>query len=342
MRNRNLILLFYFIFCGFTFSQEKKVDDFLKLTDDLSINGKVKEISITSHRINKEKDTITRTTDYNFSKEGKVNRINYPKTNLIKLIDYDNLSRIKKISFIKNDSTNIFLVQFFSNKTNYPDSILINKNSNYIEKYVNTFKNNLVIKREKFINNKLISHRNYEFDTNNQLIKETYTNPKNKSGKIFSYEETNDGITASYYPVSNITYKYQLVNDTIIKTTLKQDLDRKEVSKTLIRKDSKIEIKNIFDSNKLKESRIIHSLKDSISNIHLRFNENNEVKRYYNKFTNPSSITTKWTMYKNDNESSFTIDIKTIYDQWNNWIKKIYSRDNIITEIKERKIIYRK
>ena len=327
MRNRNLILLFYFIFCGFTFSQEKKIDAFLKLTDDLSVNGKVKEISITSHRINREKDTITRTTDYNFSKKGKVNRINYHKTNLIKLIDYDNLSRIKKISFIKNDSTNTFLVQYFSNKTNYPDSILIHQNSNYIE---------------KFINNKLISHRNYEFDRNNQLIKETYTNPKNKSGKTFSYEKTNDGITASYYPVSNISYNYQLVNDTIIKTTLKQDLDRKEVSKTLIKKDSKIEIKNIFKNNKLKESRIIHSLKDSISNIHLRFNEKNEVKSYYNKFTNSSSITTKWTMYKNDNESSFTIDIKTIYDKWNNWTKKIYSRDNIITEIKERKIIYRK
>jgi hypothetical protein len=342
MKNRNLILIFYFIFCGFTFSQEKKIDDFLKLTDDLSLNGKVKEISITSHRINRKKDTITRTTDYNFSKKGKVIRINYHKTNLIKLIDYDNLSRIKKISLTKNDSTNTFLVQYFSNKTNYPDSILIHKNSNYIEKYVNTFKNNLVIKREKFINNTLISHRDYEFDKSNQLITETYSNPRNKSGKTFSYEETKDGIKASYYPVSNISYNYQSVNDTIIKTTLKQDLNRKEVSKILIKEGSKIEIKNAFDNNKLKESRIIHSLKDSISNIHLRFNENNEVKRYYNKFTNPSSIVTKWTMYKNDNESSFTIDINTTYDNWNNWTKKIYSRDNIITEIKERKIIYSK
>ena len=183
-------------------------------------------------------------------------------------------------------------------------------------------------------------YRVYKYNNQNQIIEDLYINPENKTGETMISSQSNSAYNLSFYPEQQTLYEYGKNKDTTIVIKIQPKYSRKEVRKKVKNKIFNLEIIETYDNNQLEQLNIIRISKDSISNLHYRYNNKNEISSYYNKFTNSKSIITKWTTYSNEKESTYVINIDTVNDKFNNWIKKTYSIDNVVSNIIEREIEY--
>lgn len=231
------------------------------------------------------------------------------------------------------------VIQYFSNKTEFPDSTTIYSTEKYREKYINHFKNNVVIKQEHFVNDSLQDYRLYKYNENNQLIEELYLNPENESGETVVFKGDNQ---LSVYPERMVQYEYKKIKDTLISIKTRPKYNLKEITKNLKTKKFSLEIINDYDNDFFKNSRITYTYKDSINSSSYYFNNKKEIRDYYITIITNKSTISKWKTqgYGNNEEKSETIQINVIFDKFKNWIRKIYSNGNQTTKIIEREIEY--
>jgi hypothetical protein len=340
------LLLLFLLFCSNqNFSQNNKIDKSLIIPREIDFKNCVKKITINNYAFNKKNDkvdTIKTISEINFSKSGKLELLkNYNNSlnDLWRIVEFDDLGRIIIISKKNNDKMINSVIQYFSNKTEFPDSTLIHPSEKYNEKYINYFKENLVVKQNHFVNNSLQDYRLYKYNNQNQLIEDLYLNPKNNSDETVVYNGDNQ---LSFYPERQTLYEYKITKDTIIKTKIRPKSSNKEVTKEL--KNNKFSIKIIehYEKDYLDSSQFIYTSKDSISSCSFYYDNKKQITRYYKTITTPKRIVSNW---KNDisndkAETNVVINIDIVFDKYSNWIKKIYSKDKLITQIIERKIEY--
>ncbi len=339
---KDLILINLLFFSGILFSQNTKIEKKQIVPKEIDYKGSVKKITLKTFNLNKSSNKIDTTktiSEIYFSKQKKILKIKkYDKSlnNLWSINEFDNLERIKTIS--RKDGTKMFnsVIQYFSNNTQFPDSTIIDFKQNYKEKYINYFKDTLVIKQEHFVNDLLQDYRLYKYNLKNQLIEDLYLNPENNSDETLVSKSDNE---LAFYPERLTKYEYQIAKDTILITKISPKYSIKEITKKVQSKDNKSEVTEKYENEILTESTIIFTSKDSISNIHIRY-RNKEIFSYYKTLTNLNSIITIWSSFPNDTEKTFTTKIETEYDKFKNWIKKTYSNDGNINYISERQIDY--
>ncbi|MBE8728090.1 hypothetical protein [Flavobacterium hungaricum] len=341
---RNLLsLLLLFVF-QFNFSQLNTIDKNRLIPRNIDFKGCVKNITLTEYQFNKSDskvDTTKMISQTVFSKKGKVAIVKlYPKllNDFTRIIELDSLERIKTVLEKKEGAFEIFIRQYFGSKTEFPDSTFIN-NDNYKEKYVNHFKNNLVVKQEHFVNDSLIDNRLYKYNKQNQLTEELYLNPENPTGESVVFKSENQ---LSFYPNRQVIYEYKKIKDTLIISKIHPDYNNQEVIKKIKKPNYTLEITEEYDKSFLLKSRFLYTAKDSISDITYYYKGKKEIRDYYKTFTTPKTITSKWKMQgdSSDEEKNSITTIDTLYDERHNWIKKTYTSNNTSTYIRERKIEY--
>lgn len=342
---KNLLFVMLLLSFNLSFSQLNKIDKKLQIPRNIDFKGCVKNITINDIVFNKKEDktdTLKTISQTAFSSKGKIETIKfYDKTldNVAKIIELEPLGRIKTISNKSGNTFVIFANQYFSTKTEFPDSTFINRGADYKEKYINHFKNNLVIKQEHFVNDSLVDYRLYKYNKQNQLIEELYLNPENISGESVVFKAENK---ISIYPERQILYEYNKVKDTLFTIKIHPKYKDKQVVKQIKKSGYNLEITDEYENNFFKRSRFLYTSKDSISDISYYYNNKKEIRDYYKTFSTPQSITSKWKTdgYSDNQERNTFTKIDIIYDKHHNWIKKTYSEKNIISYIIERKIEY--
>lgn len=339
---KKLFFVLSLIYSQFIFSQTNKINKLEIIPKEIDFKGPVKKITIKNFYLN-QKDTVKAISEIDFSKKGKVKLITQNKNllyNYWKIFEFDDLERIKSISQKEGSKVTNITNQYFTKKREYPDSTIINSNSKYKEKFINYFSNNLVTKYEYYLNDTLQDYRLYKYNNNNQIIEDLYFNPDNDTDETMISSKSNNSFQFSFYPERKTFYEYKNNKDTTIVIKIQPKSSRKEILKKIKNKISNVEITEKYSNDKLDELEVISILKDSISRLHYRYDDKKEINNYYNQFTNSKAIVTKWTTYKNEKESTYTINIETINDKFNNWIRKTYSRNNVVNNIIERKIEY--
>jgi len=109
-------------------------------------------------------------------------------------------------------------------------------------------------------------------------------------------------------------------------------------NKKIQSKDNTTEVTEKYENEILTEATFVFRSKDSISNTHIRY-RNKEISSYYKTYTNLNSIITNWSSFPNDTEKTFTTKIEIEYDKFKNWIKKIYSKMEILITYPKDKLI---
>ncbi|AOC95371.1 hypothetical protein BB050_02257 [Flavobacterium anhuiense] len=339
---KKLFYLFFLLYTELLLSQINTINKLEIIPKEIDFKGSVKKITIKNFYLN-DKDTVKAISEIDFSKKGKIKSLkknNDLHYNYWQIIEFDNLERIKSIS--KNDGSKIVDItnQYFSKKRELPDSTIINPNKKYREKFINIFSNDQVVKHEHYINDTLQEYRLYKYNNDNKISEDLYFAQNNDSAETMTSDKSNNSFQLSFYPEGKTLYEYKTILDTTIIIKILTEYSRKEVLKQIKNKFSDVKITEIYNNNKLDQLEILSIVKDSISKLHYRYNDKKEIESYYNTFTNPKTIITKWTTHKNEKESILTTNIETTNDRFNNWIRKTYSMHNIINHIIERKIEY--
>jgi hypothetical protein len=342
---KKIALIFLLFISSQIFSQNNKIDKSIIMPTEIDFKDCVKKITINSYRLNEKNgkiDTAKTISEINFSKKGNVQSLksyNNSLNDLWRIVQFDDLGRIKTISKKNNDKMINSVNQYFSNRTEFPDSTLINDSENYKEKYVNYLKKDLVIKQEHYVNNSLQDFRVYKYNNQNQLIEDLYLNPENDSDETVVYKGDNQ---LSFYPERLTLYEHKKIKDTIITTKIRPKFSLKEVVKKLKTDKFSLEIIEEYEKDYLKNSRFFYTSKDSISDIRYYYKNKKEIRDYYKTTTTPKSIVSKWKseISYDKVERNEVINIDIVYDKFSNWIKKIYSKDNVTKQIIEREIEY--
>ena len=343
MNNTYLFIIFFQF--GLLFSQNSKIDKKQIIPNEIDFNGNVKNITLTVYELNRKKEKIDTTktiSEIHFSKLKKILKINkFDKSldNLWNITEFDDLERIKKISRKNEGKMFNAVMQYFSTENEFPDSTTIDFNENYKEKYINYFKDNLVIKQEHFVKDLLQDYRLYKYNEKNQLIEDLYLNPENDSDKTVVFKAENQ---LSFYPERLTKYEYKEIKDTLISIKIRPKFNLKEVTKKLKTKKYSLEIKEDYDNDYLKSRTLLYTYKDSIIAFTYYYKNNNEIKSYYITTTTKNNITSKWKTegHGNNEERNEIIKINIVNDKHKNWVKKTYSNENQITRIIERQIEY--
>ena len=342
----NKILIFLIIIqSGIIFSQNTKIDKKQIIPLDIEFKGNVKKITLKTFDLNKKVNKIDTTktiSEIFFSKLKKIFKINkYDKSleNLWSVTEFDELERVKTISRKNEDKMFNFVIQYFSNETEFPDSTSIFYTETYKEKYINYFKNKLVTKQYHYVNDSLQDYRSYKYNNKKQLIEDIYLNPENDSDETVV---SKSNYQLSIYPEKLTKYEYKESKDTLITIKIRPKYNLREVTKKLKTKLFSVEIKEEFDKDYLKNSKFIYTYKDSINESSYYYKNKKEIKNYYKTISTQKSIISKWKTegYGDDSERNDIIKIDVIYDKFKNWIRKSYSKENQITRIIEREIEY--
>ncbi|KFF06674.1 hypothetical protein [Flavobacterium reichenbachii] len=342
--NKTYLFIIFFQF-GLLFSQNTKIDKKQIIPREIDFNGNVKKITLKVFDLNKKEDKIDTTkaiSEIYFSKLKKILKINkFDKSldNLWNTTEFDDLERIKKISRKNKGKMFNSVIQYFSTENEFPDSTTIDFNENYKEKYINYFKNNLVIKQEHFVNDLLQDYRLYKYDQKNKLIEDLYLNPENDSDKTVVFKADNQ---LSFYPERLTKYEYKEIKDTLISIKIRPKYNLKEETKKLKTKKYTLEIKEDYDNDFLKSSRFTYTYKDSIKDLSYYYKNKKEIRDYYKTTITEKNIISKWKTegYANNEERIEIIKIDIISDKHKNWIRKTYSKANQTTRIIEREIEY--
>ena len=175
MKMNKILLFLILIQSGIIFSQKTKIDKKQIIPIDIEFKGNVKKITLKTLDLNKKVDKIDTTkiiSEIFFSKLKKIFKINkFDKSleNLWSVTELDELERVKTISRKNEDKMINSVIQYFSNETEFPDSTSIYSSENYKEKYINYFKNKLVIKQNHYVNDSLQDYRLYKYNDKKQI-----------------------------------------------------------------------------------------------------------------------------------------------------------------------------
>lgn len=342
---KKCLLLFIFLFSLPVISQQNTIDKNKFLPKEIDYKGSVQKITIKNFRINKKEDkidTVLTISEVNFSKKGKITVLkNYNKStaDLWRIVKFDDLERITGISFKKGDEMVESIKQYFSNTSEFPDSCVIDTDPAYKEKYLNIFDKNLVVKQDHFVNTIFQDSRSYKYNSDKQLIEEFYYNPKNETDKTMTSTETDEGYKLSFFPEQKIMYEYQKNKDTSIVIKIRPTFSIREITKTVKKKNFEFELSQKYEKDFFSESTQKTVFKDSISYIHLRYDDKKQVKSYYNTYTNSKSVVSK-SGGIGEKESIYITNITIAYDKKGNWIKKAYSNNGVVNYLVEREIEY--
>ncbi len=346
----NIILLFLLFSNLCIYSQKKPIENISNSKEFLPIdfNGCIKSMAIKSYSYNKKKETTDTTASYYkifFAKNGNITKhIYFDKslTNEKRIIEYDELERIKTIKI--NDDGKIWLAseQFFNNFSNYPDSTNIYHYGNkYKGKYINLFNKKNLIKQEFYTQDTLRHYNIYIYDAKNRLIKDIFYNTKNGFGITIGKSITGNQDEKTLWPNDSTIYEYKKTKDTLITIKLKRK-GWKEIKKELKSNDFSLVILEKYNRDFLENSRYTYKSKDSIFDCTYYYKEKKEIRSFYKTITSLKSIVSNWKSdsFFDNEEKNETVYIETEYDAYNNWIKKKKSKDNITISLVTREIEY--
>lgn len=343
---KKIIFVLILINCTFIYSQNDPIDEMNVIPKNIEYKNCVKEITITNFFLSNSKgakDTTKAISIVNFSKKGLIQQIkSYYSTygNSWKTTVFDKFGRVTTISKKQDNNLIPFVDQYFSNDTKFPDSTIIKSNKNYVEKYNNIFIENQLIRQNHYINGSLEDYRTYRYNKNNQLIEEFYHNSDNPAGETMVSSLNDNSYRLSFYPNQQTLYEYYTKKDTNVVVKIQPKSSRKEIIKKLNNRKYFLEIMEVYYNSKLDEFKSIYTSNTMILKTHNRYNKNKQINNYYNTIETDTSYVVKYTTYENQPENTFKTDIEVVYDKFNNWIKKTYSRNKIIDNIIDRKIEY--
>lgn len=309
----------------------------------IDFNGCVKSIVVNSSSFNKENETIDTTTSVYkvfFAKNGNITKHIYfhksPDSEW-KIIEYDELERIKTIKIKEDGKTQLVSEQFFNTFSNYPDSTNIYPyGEKYKEQYINLFKKKNLIKQEYYTQDTLRYYNTYFYDKKNRLIKDYFINTENGFGITLDKSITGDKDEKTLNSNDSIIYEYKKIKDTLITIKRKPRFSINEIKKEIKTNNFLLEILEKYDRDFFENSRYTYKSKDSIFDCTYYYNEKREIRSFYKTITTPTKIVSNWKSdgFYDNKERTETTNIEIEYDVYNNWIKKKYFRDKIyISEI---------
>ena len=330
------------ISCFFTclvFSQNEVINKFYHIPKEINCIGSVKRVSLDF--INKSNDTIKSfiVADFFNNKIEKVRfRMNAGEI-WIKQIEFDSLERLKAIKTIKKEESQRFVEQFFSSNNKYSDSILIYRNNQNIEKYINFFEEDRVVKQSHFYNDILDDWKEYTYDNKGRLVKKRHIFPENLNGELLTTDNSNGNISTIFYPLDKVEYKYSKSEDTLITVIFKEQLGTEEIIKEFVSDDIIFKSITTYKDKELFGINTIFKIKDSVSDVKLFFEEGIPF-RYYNTYKNKEGSVSKSKNHPKDNERIHTEKYIDVLDKKNNWIRReVYHYDKL-SIIYIRKIEY--
>jgi hypothetical protein len=333
---------------GVIFSQNNEINKELIIPTSIDFKGCVKKIAIKDLRLNRMNtniDSVRTVSEVSFSKKGKVQLLKlYDKSTMDswRVVELDALERIKSISRNNATSNFVFINQYFSGNSEFPDSTKINRDENYKEKYITRFTKNIVTKQDHYVNGTLQDFRVYKYNEQNQMIEDLYHNVENESGETLVTSESNDGYKLSFYPERQTLYEHKRDNDTTIVVKIRPRYSMKEVTKKTKNKKFELKIVEEYDRGYLKKSSTTWTSKDSLSLITNIYTGQKEIDSYYKTFKNSKQVIykSKSNFFKQGEETITVFNIDTVFDKFSNWVKKVYTSEGVVQSIIERKIDY--
>lgn len=326
-------------FTSFVFSQDEVINQFYKIPKEMNSIGGVKRVSLDI--INETNDTIKSYVIADFLND-KIVKLRFVMNTgeiWIKQIEFDSLERLKTIKTIKNNESQTFVEQFFTSNNKYSDSILIYRNNLNIEKYINSFDENRVVKQNHFYNDILKDWKEYTYDDKNRLIKKRHIFPENLEEELLTSDYSNGNISTTFYPLDKVEYEYSKSEDTLITVIYKEQLETKEIIKDFVYDNIVFKSISTYKNKELFCLNNICKIKDSISDTRLYFKKG-ELYRYYNTYKNKEGSVSKSKTHPNDNESIYTEKYIDVFDKKNNWIRREVYTYNKLSHIYIRRIDY--
>ncbi|WP_282019210.1 hypothetical protein [Salegentibacter mishustinae] len=341
---RKLLLLIYILPTQF-FSQESPIEEYLTKVEHLDHKGCVKSIFVEDAKFDKNEekiDYLSKTYKVIYDNRGRIRKqLIYWKDlqNPFKITTYDTLNRVSKVEINRDDGNGEILIPYFRDDLKDPDSIkTFSLEMKERRKYINYFKNGLVIRRDLFENDTLRYYTLFEYDSNNHLSKELNINTKDGFGVINKLGNS----TTKYLNKNDSTlYNYREVGDTII-------IDR-ERHKGLVVTEKSYENDDVIINIEKQTStargftfqtRTNFKWKDSTKIEYKYYKDKDDLKSYTNTYIYEDKIISEWMNYIGQPEQQDVTDIKTTFDNKGNWISKTFIRNNVVVEEIRRTIDY--
>ena len=345
---KNSIFYIIILVTNLISAQEKSIDDYVSNIWNIDHTGSVKSIFIERlefYRNNESKIDTSRITNKVFydKKNNLIKRYDYSEglKEPTQVIYYDTLNRVSKIKREHQGQITEVFQQYFSGNSKHPDSLNIFEKGIKRTQIINHFSNNLVTKKEFFRNDTLRHYNLYQYNSENQIIKNWFINTKNGFGVILDKSITGNKSEKHLNASDSTIYKnFKKLDTLIIRKYRYKKLDK--TIKKIKNKDIEIEVVEDFWEGKLTSRFSKYKWKDSIKTEYIHFNGKLEINNYKNITTSKDKIIKRW---KNSmtNERPENVEIMTIqtkYDNFNNWIKKTYILDGSIEKEINRKIEY--
>jgi hypothetical protein len=348
---KRIILLFFLLMNQlFVFAQNDAINRFAYPPRNIDYNDCIKSITNYNYSFKRNKETVDTVKTINkiqFNKKGIITKQwNFNKSieDPWQIIEHDNKGRILTISRKNKDKISLFAKQFFNNFSEYPDSLNIYRGKkSKTDQYINHFNKKLLVKQEYYTQDTLRHYNTYQYDKKSRLIKESFINTENGWGITIGKSITGNKDEKTLNSNDYTTYDYNKFKDTMVitKTKFTPKHTYKEIKKELKSNNYLFEVKEEYDNDYLHQSTHTYTSKDSIFNCTYYYKNKKEISRFYKTITTPTSIVSNWNSDINkDKESIQTTNIEIELDKFNNWTKKTYFTNNIITELITREIEY--
>jgi hypothetical protein len=306
--------------------------------DDINYFHCVKSINVKIDNYSKNETQPSRFFKLVFFNDSKIKEWfdygNSFEENPIGIFKYDSLKRPTLVEWRKNDTTTYKKEQYFTKNNLIPDSINVYYNGKTIgTHYKNYFRDSKVVKQETYTNDTLRSYIVFEYDSNNRLKKQININTNNGFGIILDKSFT--GNTTKKYLNENdtITYKNVEIGDTLVTSKYIRNELRK-IEKHLITKKYSIEVIEDYTFGYLFSTNSNFSSTDSIIEIGRWFDREGKEKGHWKR-----TITSQINILEGTEENTVT-KIERVYDENKNWIKKTFIKDDFVTRVIHRKIVY--
>ena len=342
---RKLLLLILILPTHLIFSQEGPIEEYLNKVEHLDYKGCVKSIFVEDFKFDKNEekiDYLSKTYKVIYDNRGQVEKqLIYWEDlqNPSKITTYDTLNRVSKVEINREDGNGEILIPYFRDDLKNPDSIKIfSSEMKERRKYINHFKNDLLIRRDLIENDTLRYYTLFEYDSKNHLTKKLNINTKNGFGVINKLGNS----TIKYLnPNDSTLYNYKEVGDTIIMNR-ERHKGLVVTEKTYVNDDVLINIEEQTSTINgfTFETRNNIKWKDSTKIEHRYYKDKNVLKSYYYTYIYEDRIISQWMNYIGQPEQQEVTDIKTTLDKEGNWINKTFIRNKIIVEEINRTIEY--
>jgi hypothetical protein len=334
----------------FVFAQNDAINRFVDSPRNIDFKDCVKSITIYNYSFKKNKETVDTIKTINkmqFNKKGIITQQwNFNKSikDPWQIIEYDNKGRTLTVSRKNKDKISLFAKQFFNNFSEYSDSLNIYRGEkSKTDQYINHFNKKLLVKQEYYTQDTLRHYNTYQYDKKSRLIKESFINTEKGWGITIGKSITGNRDEKTLNSNDYTTYDYNKFKDTTVITKTKFTLKHtyKEVKKELKTNTYSLEVKDEYDNDYLHQSTHTYTSKDSIFNCTYYYKNKREISRFYKTITKLNVQVGRWNSnVGTDQESTQTIKIDTVLDEFDNWTRKVYSTNNITTQLIIRDIEY--